>query len=57
MEDKSSSNSQQKAVEFHQSEKSDCNDSDATPYIYPFDDVDLPDPKSYKNSLVLQIFT
>ena len=37
-----------KAVEFHQTNLSYCDDSDASSYVYPFDDVSLPDPELIK---------
>ena len=35
-------------MEFHQVDTSDCDDSDASSYIYPFDDIDVLDPELIK---------
>ena len=37
-----------KAVEFHQADTSDCDDSDASSYIEPYEDVNISDPELIK---------
>ena len=43
-----------KAVEFHQADTSDCNDSDASSYIELYKNFDIPDPELMKISHVFK---